>query len=334
MISNVDQLIEQANLIENETDRVNFVMNYFLQTVQYNYGYLLAYGYLQGTISNVDFKGNNEKPLLSKNPFSKGKITINVNGEQKEFDDSLCTTVKITDGESALFDKVVELSNSCGGNKDEFILQLYDLFVNELSKHINNDNIVSQNVFDIVSKYKQSMNLGDIRKSEKGEFFITPDIKKVMICFMLYPQRYMPSIIENGLMKKGVCENYADYFAELLPKIGISCIRIDGTSELGHAWNAAIVDGKLKSIDLTRAIFIRDNWNGIPEEQKSEDWLLADFPDTFRWQSTRSIQEAGLDENHKPIPLGYIVNGTNFNEESLTDLVIKYSKRLEGRERK
>lgn len=138
MISNVDQLIEQANLIENETDRVNFVMNYFLQTVQYNYGYLLAYGYLQGTISNVDFKGNNGKPLLSKNPFSKGKITINVNGEQKEFDDSLCTTVKITDGESALFDKVVELSNSCGGNKDEFILQLYDLFVNELSKHINN----------------------------------------------------------------------------------------------------------------------------------------------------------------------------------------------------
>ena len=78
------------------------------------------------------------------------------------------------------------------------------LYVNELSKHINNDNIVSQNVFDIVSKYKQSMNLGDIRKSEKGEFFITPDIKKVMICFMLYPQRYMPSIIENGLMKKGI----------------------------------------------------------------------------------------------------------------------------------
>lgn len=31
MISNVDQLIEQANLIENETERVNFVMNYFLQ---------------------------------------------------------------------------------------------------------------------------------------------------------------------------------------------------------------------------------------------------------------------------------------------------------------
>ena len=34
MISNVDQLIEQANLIENETERVIFVMNYFLQNVR------------------------------------------------------------------------------------------------------------------------------------------------------------------------------------------------------------------------------------------------------------------------------------------------------------
>ncbi|MDD5826285.1 MAG: hypothetical protein PUD25_00750, partial [Bacilli bacterium] len=40
MISNVDQLIEQANLIENETERVIFVMNYFLQNVKYDYGYL------------------------------------------------------------------------------------------------------------------------------------------------------------------------------------------------------------------------------------------------------------------------------------------------------
>ena len=62
--------------------------------------------------------------------------------------------------------------------------------------------------------------------------------------------------------------------------------------------------------------------------------MLADFPDTFKWQETRSINAAGMDENHKPIPLGYTVKGNNFNEESLTDLVIKYSKRPEGRERK
>ena len=56
---------------------------------------------------------------------------------------------------------------------------------------------------------------------------------------------------------------------------------------------------------------------GNPTEQKSSDWLLADFPDTFKWQETRNINAAGMDENHKPIPLGYTVKGNNFNEESL-----------------
>ena len=64
MISNVDQLIEQANLIENETERVIFVMNYFLQNVKYDYGYLLADGYMQGTISNANFADDKKRHLV------------------------------------------------------------------------------------------------------------------------------------------------------------------------------------------------------------------------------------------------------------------------------
>lgn len=334
MISNVDQLIEQANLIENETERVNFVMNYFLQNVKYDYGYLLAGGYMQGTISKVALEDDQKRPLYSKNSFSRGTFVTQYEGKDIEVNDTYCQTGVITVGESELFNKVVELEKQCFGKKDDFLLGMYDLFVEELSKHLDNKDIIAESALDIVTKYRDTMQKGEIKKGKNVNLFIAPDINKTMLFYMIYPNFYMPPIIENGLMKKGVCQHYADYFADLFPKIGIPCIRIDGTSELGHAWNAVLVDGRLKSIDLTRAAFIRDKWKGIPSEQKSSDWLLADFPDTFKWQATRSINAAGMDENHKSIPLGYTVKGNNFNEENLTDLVIKYSKRLEGRERK
>ncbi len=334
MIESLEQLIDNANQIKNETERVNYVMNYFLQNVEYDYGYLLAKGYLQGTISGVTFTDENHKPFLSKNPFSIGKRIINCNGKEMICDDSYCSTANIVNGKSSLFDEVTHLLNSCEGDKDKFILELYDLFTEELSKHTDNDEIITKNVFDIVKKYRESMNTGKILNNENVNYFIAPDIKEVMLNFMIYPQKYMPQIIENGLIKKGVCEHYANYFAEILPQIGIPCVRIDGTSELGHAWNAAIVDGKLKSIDLTRAVFIRDKWKGISKEQTSADWLLADFSDTFRWQVTRTIDGVGVDENYKSIPLGYIVNGDNFNEEIMTNLVMKYTNQFEWRGRK
>ena len=53
-IQNIDQLIDMAMKISSKDKRIQFVMNYFLNTVNYDYAYLFAAGYAQGTISQVD----------------------------------------------------------------------------------------------------------------------------------------------------------------------------------------------------------------------------------------------------------------------------------------
>ena len=319
MIENIEQLIEQANQIKSESERVKFIMNYFLISVKYDYAYLIADGYMQGTISEL-YPFDNTKDIVL-NPFKKGKITIPINGEPQEFDDSFCLTTRISKGESKLMDKIIELSQTCNGDIDYFFIKLQELLNEELKLHLDNSEIVNLNISNLISKIKKDMGIGRIIKTNTGQYFITNDIKRVLLSYMVDPNKYFPPKIEDGILKAGVCQHYADYLQELLPKIGISAVRIDGTSELGHAWIAAIIDGNLKSIDLTRAIFIRDGFKGIPPEQKSTDWLIADFEDTFKMQKTRTISAVGYDEG-KPISLPQIINGSNYDMASLREIVI------------
>lgn len=325
MIENVEQLIEKANLIESESERVKFVMDYFLDTVQYDYAYLVADGYMQETISEL-YPFDGEKDIVP-NPFKKGKITIPINGETQEFNDSFCFTLRISKGESQLLNKIVELSNNCNGDINVFISELFKILSDTLKEHLNNDEIVKLNISNLVSKIKQNMNPGRIIKTSNEQYFVSYDIKNVLLNYMLEPNKYFPPTEENGLLKKGVCQHFANYLQEFLPKIGIDAVRIDGTSELGHAWIATIIDGKLKSIDLTRALFVKDGFKGIPPEQRSSDWLIADFKDTFNMQKTRSINAVGIDEKGEPIKLPQVINGDNYNEEKLMEYVINQCKK-------
>lgn len=95
---------------------------------------------------------------------------------------------------------------------------------------------------------------------------------------------------------------------------------------MGNNWIAAIIDDELKSIDLTRAIFIRDGLRGIPSEQKSSDWLIANFEDTFKMQKTRTITSVGVDENG-PILLPEIINISNYDEDYLKRIVLNQCKK-------
>ena len=327
MIDNIDQLIERANQIESESERIQFVLDYFFNNVQYDYAYLVADGYMQETISEL-YPFDNTKDLVL-NPFKKGKITIPLNGIPQEFNDSYCLSYRISKGESKLLNRIIELSENCNGDKDYFIIKLEELLIEELKSHLDNSLLVSSNISRLISKIQKDMSYGRVIQAGDEQFFITSDIKKVLLNYILEPNKHFPPKIENGLIKSGVCQHYADFFQEFLPKIGINAIRIDGTSELGHAWIAAIIDGELKSIDLTRAVFIRDGFKNIPTEQKSFDWLIADFEDTFKMQNTRTITSVGIDENG-PIMLPEVINGNNFDSELLKNLVMERSSKNLG----
>ncbi len=331
MISNVEQLIEEANKIENETERLIFVMNYFLETVQYDYSYLFVVLYLRDRISKVDIKG----PNVSVNPFSKGQVILNINGEEKSFSDLLCLTAEVVEGQSMLLDEIVSMSHNSDGDVEKFFTKLSELLTRELAKHIGDSEVVKMNVELMISRLRESMKGYRLESGmvdgKKIDYCLTADIKRILIQHILYPNEYMPPVIENGLLKRGVCQHYADYLAHLLPQIGIPAKRVDGFSLSGHAWIAAMVDGQLKSIDLTRAIFVRDHYIGIPEDQKSSDWLIADFEDTFVMQPTRKITGVGMDESGNSIPLPYAMTGENFNKELIISLLTEQKEKKQNK---
>lgn len=317
MINNIEQLIMEASKFNTEEEKLQFIMNYFLNTVQYDYTYLLIKGYIQDSISELE-PFSSEKDIVV-NPFKKGKVKFTINGEEKEFDDSMCRTIRISKGSSKLLDRIDKLTHEVNGDVELFFRELRNILIEELLKHLDNVEIATENVDRIIENLKRSMREGIIA----GKYFVSWDIKSIILKYLLEPNKHMPPIIENGLLKRGVCQHYANYLADLLSKIGITAKRVYGISELGHAWIAAIVDGRLVSIDLTRAIFIRDKFKGIPKEQNSSDWLISSFEDSFRMQPKRMITAVDIDENGDKKLLPYALNSENFDETIITNLLLE-----------
>lgn len=320
MIENVNQLIEHANNIESESERVAFVMNYFFNTVEYDYTYLLIKGYLQETISEINPSSPDD---LVENPFAKGKVSIPINGNYEEFSDTFCITTTIAKGESRLLDRMVKATEECDGDFEKYKEIIGKILEEELRKHLNNEAIIKSSIERFLEKLSndKNRNVGKIVNTGSEKYFVARDIKSIIITYLLEPNKHFPHIIEDGLIRRGVCQHYANYLVDLLDKIEIVSIRVDGTSELGHAWVAAIIDNECKSIDLTRAVFIRDGFIGIPSDQKSEDWLIADFEDTFKMQNSRTITGVGIDDDGESIPTPYVMDGTNFNSDELLQLI-------------
>ena len=251
------------------------------------------------------------------NKYKKGIIISNNNGNQLELDDSFRQTRRVKLGESKLLNRIAELEEQCSGNEELFFQKLYELLSDALEEHIDDSEIVKSNIDRLILKIKKEYGMGRVIKTEDKTYVIRPDIKFILAAYLTSGRKFFPSKIENGILKIGVCEDYADYIQKLLQEVGIEAVRIDGISELNHSWVGAIIDGKLKSIDLTRAIFIRDKAKNIPKEQKSSDWLLSDFEDIFMMQKTRTITSIGTEVLKEPM------DSSNYDVNLIKELIEK-----------
>ena len=78
------------------------------------------------------------------------------------------------------------------------------------------------------------------------------------------------------MTRYGVCENFAREFKDICDKLNLPCeiirgqILSDGV-ECGHAWNAVMINGKLKHIDVSSAIHCKDGTN--PENTANQFFL-------------------------------------------------------------
>ena len=298
MINSVEELLEQANEIKDKEARIKFIMNYFLDNVKYNYSFLFTKGYMQGTITGI-----------SKN------LKLAINKTRSDGDEEISLTRDILQGESRIFNDILQIRDNNSEDYSKFIDELRNYIIEELNSHLENESIVAQSVETIMKKIEQGLREKRKVNYDGHEFDVNYDISKVLIDFLIKPKKYFPTEFNNGLITNGVCADYTENIVPILKRAGIETYGVHGTSELGHAWIIVKVGNEYKSIDLTRAVMIRDGFKGIPEGQTSEDWLYSNLEDIFKTQETRSITKI----DGKELP--YIIDGTNYDESTFRKIM-------------
>ena len=298
MINNDEELLTEAKKIENIEDRTRYIMNYFLENVKYNYAYLFVKGYTQGSISRVSNNYN-----------------IITNKAKTDGDEEFAVARSINEGESRIFDDILKIRDENDGNYSKFTEQLRNYITLELKKHLANDKIVNGNVDLVLEKIEKGLREKGTFNYKGNEFKANYDISKVLIDFLLKPKEYFPPEFNNGLITNGVCADYTNYLVPLLQKAGIESYSVEGKSEFGHAW-VIVRDGeRYKSIDLTRAVFIRDGSLETPQGQTSEDWLYSDLKDIFKMQNARTITKI----DRKELPNA--ITAQNFDEATFIKMM-------------
>lgn len=306
-IQNIEQLIAESMKLSSKDERIKFVMNYFLNTVQYNYAYLFVKGYAQEKVTKVDAGFRLAESKLNKEGITRVVLTRD-----------------IAEGDSSVFRNILKLQEKSQGSYEMFKNNLKNYIKDELGKHIGNNDIIAENTENLIEKIENDLENKkiDVELNEK-QYSLNYDISAILIDYFLNIDTNFPPEIKNGLIKNGVCGHYTDYLFHTMEKIGVEAHKIQGTSEFAHAW--IIVDGEqgYKSIDLTRAVAIRDGFLGIPPEQTSQDWLYSDIGTMFDMQPTRTITKI----DGKKLPKA--ITSENYNEHKFNRIIMATKNRKE-----
>lgn len=142
------------------------------------------------------------------------------------------------------------------------------------------------------AKIENFIELNDIEKAkalitlfqENEEYAELVDLKQREINCREKEKQYLEKEKEYEygniyMTRYGVCENFAREFKDICNKLNLQCeiirgqILSDGV-ECGHAWNAVMINGKLKHIDISGAIHCKDGTN---LENKPEDFFAKTF---------------------------------------------------------
>ena len=103
---------------------------------------------------------------------------------------------------------------------------------------------------------------------------------------------YTPKEIYN--LKKGVCEHYTILYNEMLNAIGIKTLYLTGWAfqndetsgnkdTIGHAWTAALINGKWMELDATWGLF-----EGVPAGHILKGFFKGTI--NYRWSEGRNLE--------------------------------------------
>lgn len=167
----------------------------------------------------------------------------------------------------------VNLKSSFSNNlKDEFQIYFPDTY-NSMEQNIDKD--IKDKALELASSgttLEKAIKIGQFVYS-----YMTYDINE-------YDKTYTAKQIYTR--KKGVCEHFTLLFNTMLNAIGIKALTVFGwafhdektssdENEVGHAWTAALIDGKWKEFDSTWGLF-----QGIPAGHVLQGFFMNDFSNT------------------------------------------------------
>ncbi len=142
---------------------------------------------------------------------------------------------------------------------------------------------------------KEIPNLSDIPKEEK-EYTrrIVELLEKSEECKQTEKEG------DTWISKYGVCQNFAAIYESLCKRFGLQCRYIEGTIDsenfnVGHAWNAIMVNGKVRYVDISGAIHCKDGTN---PENSIEDFFNKSFEElkTVDNGKNRKIKDHSIEE--------------------------------------
>lgn len=273
---NVEELKSEALKTSLKSERVKFIMDYFFNTAQYDYVYLLANGYARGEIKHLS-------GILEPIRFGLDNPDIS------EF----VLKRSIVSGRSQIIENMLQLRDESHGSYEEYKSKLINYIKEELKKHLDDDFVIDKNAERFMQKIEEDLKRKkNPYQMDNGEVrLLNYDISAVLLDYMIEPDIEMPPKIQDGLIVRGVCEHFSKNIVPILKSLDIETYEIGGISELDHSWILVKTEEGYRSVDLTRALFIKDSFRGIPKEQTAEEWLYTDLRKMFELQPTRQIIE-------------------------------------------
>ena len=162
--------------------------------------------------------------------------------------------------------------NLSANNKKNVGVEISTAFSNKLSKDFS--------VYASEQLYKLEENIDEAIKAKAQDIMNDPNpeplykkIGKFVYSYIQYDLQYHGRNLTASQIytqKKGVCEHYTILYNLMLNAVGIKTIKVFGwafqkeettanENTIGHAWTAALIDGKWKELDATWGLF-----DGIP----------------------------------------------------------------------
>ena len=189
---------------------------------------------------------------------------------------------KITDTNNGNYDatKIIDKDDATkynmeipAPNKDNIAAEISTNFTNKLNDEFRVDLPEKYYAIDLSAIPKEIQDKAKEIQSEQSDFPDYYKLGKFVNEYMTYDLSYSGKIMtldQIFAQKRGVCEHYTLLYNAMLNSIGIKTLFVAGWAfdkdqtsgdkdTIGHAWSAALIDGKWKELDSTWGLF-----EGVP----------------------------------------------------------------------